>query len=206
MDGRRGRSRIKEDRRLIPRRDPPRLVLWLATLIAPPDAREAFLGDLLEEAGARTSQGSFRAAAWLWSQVIRSTGPWMAYRLPRSRIARNIFAPLIGVSAAMTYMFIVNTDPILRAVRSLDAPVDVVVATGLNLGAVMLGGWAAARVVSSRPFLAAGQTALLALLIPVLVFRVHSGHWCCIPDLVWLLSAVGVSGLGAKCALEWPVL
>ena len=52
---------------------PPRLARWLLRLGLPPDLRECVLGDLDEEfASFQMARGRTRAAAWYWSQAVRS--------------------------------------------------------------------------------------------------------------------------------------
>jgi hypothetical protein len=74
---------------------------WLNALVrlAPAPAREALLGDLLEEHAVLADAG-FAADLWLVRESARSVLPLAAWRLRRAGPARVALAGIAGVAAA----------------------------------------------------------------------------------------------------------
>ncbi len=63
----------------------------LVQRLAPPDRREAVVGDLDEEFEERAAEdGVPEARRWYWSQVLRSSGPLLALRVRRRGKAGRI--------------------------------------------------------------------------------------------------------------------
>lgn len=174
----------------------PRLARVLAAWPAPADVRQALLGDYEEEFALRRAGSVTRAHVWLWTQVVRSALPWAAYRIPRSNVARSFIGPLFGVTAVAGCMLAFNSGPVIHVVRALRAPASFAVAAFLNLAALALGGWVAARTARVRPFLVAGGTASFALALPLVAARMWTGHWPAAPGPFWVLAGLASAELG----------
>jgi TonB family protein len=74
-------------------RELPRLPRALLALVLPPERREEFIGDLLEEADQRQARhGAQHAERWLWMQVLRSWPNLAVARLRRAPVAVPVAA------------------------------------------------------------------------------------------------------------------
>jgi TonB family protein len=78
----------------------PRLLL---TLVLPPERREEFIGDLLEEAEQRRNRGGL-PSGWFWGQVLRSWPSLAVARLRRAPAGRVAVA-VAGAPAGLAGIF-----------------------------------------------------------------------------------------------------
>ncbi|MEQ9400670.1 MAG: hypothetical protein RJQ04_16015 [Longimicrobiales bacterium] len=178
------------------------LARFLAGAAVPPRYRPSVLGDMVEEYRRRSARLGRPADAWLWTQIVTSAGPWIAFRAARSRALRTGSAPVMGTVALVVTLSLANTAPVLGAVRALPGPAALFVAGLLNLGAMVLGAFLTGRLAApgGRPWwlLSGFLTSCFVARLMFLPQAAVSVRW--IPDPAWAAALVAASVVGLHLA------
>jgi putative ABC transport system permease protein len=140
----------------------PRIALWLHEQSLAADDREAVIGDLIEEFGARAAHDPWAARLWVWTQTCRSLATNLRRRLVHRRSMAVPDSPrgarmLNGLSTDLRFAFrLLRRQPLMSFVALLSLTAGL----GLNILLVTL---ADAALVRALPLRDPGRLVVLLL-------------------------------------------